>query len=208
MTGREKIAKELLRVEALKLSVEKPFTFVSGIKSPIYCDNRKVIGDPQGRDIIVQEFLEVLKNEEFDIIAGTSTAGIPWAAFLADRLGVPMAYIRSKPKAHGGGRQIEGGEVQGKKVIIIEDLISTGGSCITALDAARNEGAKEAKILAIFSYGFPVAKTKFEEANCQWESLSDFHTLLEVAGKEEILSEDKIEIAKRWNKAPKEWNGR
>jgi len=147
---------------------------VSGIKSPIYCDNRKVIGFPKERTGIVNAFIEALEGKDYDLIAGTSTAGIPWAAFIADRLNVPMAYIRSKPKAHGAGKQIEGGDVEGKKVIVIEDLISTGGSCISAIEACRREGAKEVEVLAIFSYEFQKAYDRFEEINCKWETLSKF----------------------------------
>lgn len=199
------IAKLLLEKEAVKLSVQEPFTFVSGIKSPIYCDNRKMISFPKERDRIVEAFIEALKDKEFDIVAGTATAGIPWAAFIADRMKVPMAYIRSKKKAHGAGKQIEGADVTGKKVIVIEDLISTGGSCITAFNACRDEGAGSIEISAIFSYQFDKAFKNFEDAGCAWSVLTDFPTLLAVAKDEKIISEDELKIAEQWNKDPQNW---
>lgn len=199
------IAKYLLEKEAVRLSVREPFTFVSGIKSPIYCDNRKMISFPKERSEIVDAFIAALKETEFDVIAGTATAGIPWAAFIADRMNVPMAYIRSKKKAHGAGRQIEGAEVEGKKVIVIEDLISTGGSCITALNACREEKAASVEISAIFSYKFDKAAKNFADAQCTWSVLTDFPTLLQVAKDAEIISEDELKVAEQWNKDPDTW---
>lgn len=199
------IAKHLLKKEAVKLSVNEPFTFTSGIKSPIYCDNRKMISFPEERNEIVNAFIDVLKDKEYDVIAGTATAGIPWAAFIADRLNVPMAYIRSKKKAYGAGRQIEGAEIEGKKVIVIEDLISTGGSCITALNACKEENCAEVEVLAIFSYQFEKAFKSFEEANCDWTVLTDFSTLLGVAKDEMIINEEELKIAEQWNKDPQNW---
>ncbi|RUA05658.1 MAG: orotate phosphoribosyltransferase [Fusobacteria bacterium] len=205
MNNSKKVARALLKVEAVRLNVSEPFTFVSGIKSPIYCDNRKVIGFPKERTDIVNAFMEALEGKDYDLIAGTSTAGIPWAAFIADRLNVPMAYIRSKPKAHGAGKQIEGGDVEGKKVIVIEDLISTGGSCISAIEACRREGAKEVEVLAIFSYEFQKAYDRFEEINCKWETLSKFSDLIILAKEENYLSEEDAKEASQWNKSPNTW---
>ena len=205
MNNAKKVAKALLEVEAVRLNVAEPFTFVSGIKSPIYCDNRKVIGFPEERTIIVEAFIEALKEKDFDILAGTATAGIPWAAFIAEKMNKPMAYIRSKPKAHGAGKQIEGASVEGKKVIIIEDLVSTGGSCISALEAAEREGASSVEVMAIFSYEFQKAYDRFKEGNYKWETLSSFPSLIELAQEEKYLStEDAIE-AKKWNKSPDTW---
>jgi orotate phosphoribosyltransferase/orotidine-5'-phosphate decarboxylase len=205
MNIKEKVAKALLEVEAVRLNVGEPFTFVSGIKSPIYCDNRRVIGFPEERNVIVDAFIEALKDKDYDILAGTATAGIPWAAFIAEKLNKPMAYIRSKPKAHGAGKQIEGGDVEGKKIIIIEDLVSTGGSCISALEAARKEGAKEVEVMAIFSYEFQKAYDRFKEANCKWETLSSFPHLIDLAEKENYLSTEDAKEAKEWNKSPDTW---
>ncbi|MFV0438300.1 MAG: orotate phosphoribosyltransferase [Desulfopila sp.] len=199
------IARYLLEKEAVKLSVAKPFTFVSGIKSPIYCDNRKMLAFAAERGKIVDAFLLALKGRTFDVIAGTATAGIPWAAFIADRLGVPMAYIRSTKKAHGTGRQIEGAEVAGKKVIVIEDLVSTGGSCLAALTACRDEGAGAVEIAAIFSYQFESAQQNFSKADCQCTVLTDFSTLLEVARDLQLIDEPELLMARQWRQDPEHW---
>ncbi len=205
MNNSKLVAQSLLSVGAVKLNVKDHFTFVSGIKSPIYCDNRTVIGFPKQRDIIVDAFSTVLKTKDFDIIAGTSTAGIPWASFIAERYNIPMAYIRSKPKAHGTGNQVEGGSLKNKKVIVIEDLISTGGSCISAVEASRNAGASSVEVVAIFSYDFESTKNNFKKANCNFETLCNFPDLINLAVDENYLSiEDSIE-AKQWNLNPKQW---
>ena len=203
-TNRAKdVAKSLLGVGAVRLNVAEPFTFVSGIKSPIYCDNRKMIGYPEERKAVIDGYVEVLKEKEFDVIAGTATAGIPWAAFIAERLNVPMAYIRGEKKDHG--RQIEGADFEGKKVIVIEDLISTGGSSIKAVEAARAAGAKEVEVVAIFSYEFEKAITNFAAAGIPWTNLSDFTTLIGVATEQKYLTEEEKEIALKWNKSPNTW---
>lgn len=207
MDIKKNVAKSLLSTEAVKLNVKTPFTFVSGIKSPIYCDNRKVIGFPNERTTIIKSFIskinEIEQNEEkFDIIAGTATAGIPWAAFIAIELNRPMAYIRGEKKAHGAGRQIEGADFKNKKVLIIEDLISTGGSSIKAAEAALENGAVTTEILSIFSYEFKKAYDSFKDKNIKWHSLSNFSTLLEVAKDEKYISIDEMQIASSWNSAP------
>lgn len=163
MTRKEAIAQVLLSTGAVKLNVKEPFTFVSGIKSPIYCDNRQMIAYPEEREVIIQGFQEALEGKEYDILAGTATAGIPWAAFLAHSLQKPMSYIRGEKKSHGAGKQIEGASVEGKRVIVIEDLISTGGSSIKAVEAAYAEGAVSVEVIAIFSYEFPKAYQQFGE---------------------------------------------
>ncbi|MEG1807633.1 MAG: orotate phosphoribosyltransferase [Cetobacterium sp.] len=205
MSRAKDIAKSLLGTEAVRLNVKEPFTFVSGIKSPIYCDNRKMIGFPKERQVVVDAFVEVLKEKDFDIVAGTATAGIPWAAFIAQEMNVPMAYIRGEKKAHGAGRQIEGADFAGKKVIIIEDLISTGGSSIKAVAAAREAGATEVEVLAIFSYEFDKAYKNFSEDNIPWTTISNFASLIEVATEEKYLDSAEAEIALKWNKTPDTW---
>ncbi|MBC2853120.1 MAG: orotate phosphoribosyltransferase [Cetobacterium somerae] len=205
MSREKNIAKSLLGTEAVRLSVKDPFTFVSGIKSPIYCDNRKMIGFPKERQVVVDAFIEVLKEKEFDIVAGTATAGIPWAAFIAQEMNVPMAYIRGEKKAHGAGRQIEGAEFEGKKVIIIEDLISTGGSSIKAVAAAREAGAIDVEVLAIFSYEFEKAYKNFEQDHIPWTTLSNFASLINVATEENYIDSEEAEIALKWNKTPDTW---
>lgn len=205
MNIEKEIANSLLKVGAVKLNVKEHFTFVSGIKSPIYCDNRKMIGFPEDRKIIVEGFIESLRNKKFDVIAGTATAGIPWAAFIAERLNIPMAYIRSAKKAHGAGNQIEGADFKEKKIIVIEDLISTGGSSIKAVEAAKEAGAKDVEVIAIFSYEFPKAKENFKNANINFETLSNFTTLIKVATEKNYLSLKEQEIALKWNNSPDTW---
>lgn len=207
MNGKINVAKALLETQAVKLNVATPFTFVSGIKSPIYCDNRKMIGFPEARKTITKEFINKineLKNQgiSFDIIAGTATAGIPWAAFIAQELNLPMAYIRSEKKAHGAGRQIEGADFEDKKVLVIEDLISTGGSSIKAVEASREAGAKDVQIISIFSYNFTKAFDNFSKENIPWYSLSNFEVLLEVAKENNYITEAELNTASTWNKAP------
>ena len=161
MTLASQIASDLLDIKAVYLKPEEPFTWASGIKSPIYCDNRKMIGSVEERNTIIEGFIELLNGLDFDVVAGTATAGIPWAAFIADRINKPMAYIRSKPKDYGAGKQIEGPDVDGKKVVVIEDLISTGGSVIKAVEAVRREGGIVTDVAAIFSYEFAKAVGAF-----------------------------------------------
>jgi orotate phosphoribosyltransferase len=210
MNCKEKVAQALLTTEAVRLNVGTPFTFVSGIKSPIYCDNRKVIGFVHEREIIINEFIKKIEKMEdsgrgFDVIAGTSTAGIPWAAYISDKLKKPMAYIRGEKKAHGTGKQIEGADFNGKNILIIEDLISTGGSSIKAVDVAKENGAKDIFVLAIFSYEFEKAYTSFKNAETEWTSLSNFPSLLEVAKENSYITEEELNIAKKWNLDPSKY---
>lgn len=199
------ISEALLETNAVQLNVKNPFTFVSGIKSPIYCDNRYIIGFPKYRKIIVNAFIDILKNKDFDIIAGTATAGIPWASFIANELDKPLCYIRAEKKEHGKGKQIEGAECKGKKLILIEDLISTGLSSIKAFEAAKEEGAIGLEIISIFSYEFEKANKNFENAKIKFSSLSDFSTLIKIAKDKKFISEEDFKIAVEWNKNPEEW---
>ena len=199
------VAQALLNVGAVKLNVAEPFTFTSGIKSPIYCDNRKMIGSVEERNTIIEGFIELLNGLDFDVVAGTATAGIPWAAFIADRINKPMAYIRSKPKDYGAGKQIEGPDVDGKKVVVIEDLISTGGSVIKAVEAVRREGGIVTDVAAIFSYEFAKAVGAFEAAETKLVTITNFPTLLQVAKDGKIIDEAQLELASQWNKTPDTW---
>ena len=199
------ISEALLETNAVQLNIKNPFTFVSGIKSPIYCDNRYIIGFPKHRKIIVNAFIDILKNKDFDIIAGTATAGIPWASFIANELDKPLCYIRAEKKEHGKGKQIEGAECKGKKLILIEDLISTGLSSIKAFEAAKEEGAIGLEIISIFSYEFEKASKNFENAKIKFSSLSDFSTLIKIAKDKKFISEEDFQIAVEWNKNPEEW---
>ncbi|MCP1225128.1 orotate phosphoribosyltransferase [Sebaldella sp. S0638] len=205
MNNKEKTAKILFDLKAVKINVKEPFTFSSGIKSPIYCDNRVILGYPEARDGIVQGFLSIIDAENTDVIAGVATAGISWAAFIAEKLGKPMAYVRSKPKGHGVGRQIEGAEIAGKRVAIIEDLISTGGSSINAAEVLRKSGAESVEVKAIFSYNFKSAYENFDKINCKWDTISNFDILIELLKNEKYLSEGEAETALEWNKNPESW---
>ena len=198
------IAKSLLEKGAVKVSLDNPFTWTSGIKSPIYCDNRLMISHPDARKVILDGFEAKIKQLglEFDYLAGTATAGIPWAAFLAERLQIPMVYVRSTPKAHGAGKQVEGdaGFLSGKRALIIEDLISTGGSSINTAEAlVRELNAVSVYVLSIFQYGFPVANKAFTEKNIQFDSLTNFETLLSIA---DIKEKDRV---LKFAENPAEW---
>lgn len=201
---KEKVAKALFDVKAVKINVKEPFTFASGIKSPIYCDNRYILGFPQERNVIVDSFIEKINNEA-DIIAGVATAGIPWASFIADRLKKPLCYIRNKPKEHGRGKQIEGAEVKGKRVIVIEDLITTGKSSLVAVDVLQREEVSHLEVMSIFSYGFQSAVDNYQKYNCKFSSLSDFNTLIKLLEEVDYLSEEEAKIALEWIENPEKW---
>ena len=162
----KRVSEILLDIEAVKIQPNDPFTWASGIKSPIYCDNRKTIGFPKERKELITLFIEKIKENysDVEVIAGTATAGIPHAAFLAAGLDLPMVYVRGEKKKHGAGKQIEGGDVEGKKVILIEDLFSTGGSSLKAADALKEAGAEVISVMSVFSYELDVLKENFEAA--------------------------------------------
>lgn len=200
----EKVAKALFSVKAVKISVKEPFTFASGIKSPIYCDNRYILGFSEERNIIIESFIENIEKD-VDVIAGVATAGIPWASFIADRMGKPLCYIRNKPKDHGRGKQIEGAEVKGKKVVVIEDLITTGKSSLIAVDILQKEGVKELEVKSIFSYGFKEAEENYRKYNCKFSSLSNFDTLIKLLEQSKYLTENEAKTALEWSRNPEEW---
>ncbi|WP_052256674.1 orotate phosphoribosyltransferase [Salinicoccus sp. YB14-2] len=195
----ENVAKALLDIGAVKIQPDDPFTWASGIISPIYCDNRQIIGNVDARKDIVKYFIEKIKeiSPETEVIAGTSTAGIPHAAFISDAMELPMSYVRGSKKKHGTGRLIEGASVKGKKVVLIEDLISTGGSSIEAAEILREEGAEVEIVLAIFSYQLEKARDNFEFSGFKYETLSDLDALLDVSIEESLLTEeDRDEVVK------------
>lgn len=176
------VSKRLLQIKAIKLSPQKPFTWASGILSPIYCDNRIVLSHPPVRDFIKQCLIEKSKEfGNFDAVAGVATAGVAHGMLLADALGLPYAYVRSKAKEHGRQNLIEGELQPGWKVLVIEDLISTGGSSIAAVEAVRNAGCEVSGVLAIFSYNFEKATRAFEVAGCKLETLSNYDVLVREA---------------------------
>ncbi|EEY35384.1 orotate phosphoribosyltransferase [Pseudoleptotrichia goodfellowii] len=201
---KEKIAKVLFDVKAVKISVNEPFTFASGIKSPIYCDNRYILGFSEERDIIIDGFVEKI-DKDVDVIVGVATAGIPWASFIADRMKKPLSYVRNKPKEHGRGKQIEGADIKGKKVVVIEDLITTGKSSLIAVEVLQKEEVAEQEVMAIFSYGFDKARENYEKYNCKFSSLSNFDTLIKILEQLKYLTEKEAEIALDWSRNPEGW---
>lgn len=176
----KQIAQILLDLNAVQIKTNPPFTWTSGIKSPIYCDNRLIISDVEGRRKVVAGFIKLLENLDFDVVGGTATAGIPWAAFLAEELDLPMIYIRGDAKKHGKQNQIEGTLQEGQKVLIVEDLISTGKSSIAAAEAVREAGGIVKDVVAIFTYELLKGIEAFAQADLRFHALTDFPTLMGV----------------------------
>lgn len=203
-----KIAQNLLDIEAVFLSPNDPFTWASGIKSPIYCDNRMTMSYPEVRKAIAKGLADKIKADypDVEVIAGTATAGIPHAAWVAEILDLPMVYIRSKAKDHGKGNQIEGRIQEGQKMVVIEDLISTGGSVLEACEAAKREGADVLGVSAIFTYELPKGVTNFENAGVSLTTLTNYSTLLEAALTSNYIEEADLELLKSWKQDPENWN--
>lgn len=203
----EQIAKDLLSIEAVSLSPDEPFTWASGLKSPIYCDNRVTMSYPEVRRAIAQGLAAKIKEEfpDVEVIAGTATAGIPHAAWVAEILDLPMVYIRNKAKDHGRGNQIEGRITEGQKMVVIEDLISTGGSVLEAAAAAKREGADVLGVAAIFTYELAKGKNNFEAAEMPLVTLTNYSTLIESALQEKYINHEQLELLKKWRKDPENW---
>jgi orotate phosphoribosyltransferase len=203
----KKIAEYLLQSKAIKLQPANPFTWASGWKSPIYCDNRKTLSFHEVRSYIKNAFAETIQNEfkQYDIIAGVATGAIAQGALVADVLGKPFCYIRSAPKDHGLTNLIEGDLQKGYKVVVIEDLISTGGSSLKAVEAVRNAGAEVVGMVAIFTYGFPTAVSNFEKANVKLITLSNYNALIELAQESGYIQASQVEVLKKWREAPEKW---
>lgn len=199
-----KIAKHLLQIKAVSLKPDEPFTWASGIKSPIYCDNRLTLSYPEVRGDIAEGLKDLILThfEGAEVVAGTATAGIPHAALAADRLNVPMCYVRSKPKAHGKGNQIEGAVSPGQKVVVVEDLISTGGSVLEVVAALEEEGCDVLGVVAIFTYGLPKATAAFQQKNIPYVTLTDYDTLTEVALELKAIEPSAMNKLKRWRQDP------
>jgi orotate phosphoribosyltransferase len=201
------IADKLLQVRAVKLSPDQPFTWASGWKSPIYCDNRKVLAHPHERDFIKSELANVIFEQfpDIDVIAGVATAGIPWGAMAADQLKLPFCYVRPKPKEHGLGNQIEGDLQSGQSVLIVEDLISTGKSSLQVVDVLVKAGVRVAGMVAIFTYGFPQADAAFEQAGVKLVTLSNYPALIERAIGKGLVTSEQEEILLNWRQNPATW---
>lgn len=202
-----KVAEFLLQIKAIKLQPTNPFTWASGWKSPIYCDNRKTLSYPAIRTFIRQAYAEVIleKYGKPDFIAGVATGGIAQGALVAQELGIPFVYVRSTPKGHGLGNQIEGDFEAGQKVVVIEDLISTGGSSLQAVEALRQAGCEVKGLVAIFTYDFDVAKINFKHAACPYETLTNYDFLMEQAIRQEYINEGDLDSLKKWRSNPSEW---
>lgn len=202
------LARDLLDIEAVLLAPDDPFTWSSGLQAPIYCDNRLTMAYPRVRRAIRDEFATVLNNEGWmpDVIVGTATAGIPHAAWLADLLDKPMAYVRSSAKAHGRQNQIEGRVASGQTAVVIEDLISTGGSAINAVEAVREAGATVLGVLAIFTYELDAAAKRFAAADVPRRTLTQYSTLLDVAEASGELSADALQTLRDWRRDPERWS--
>jgi orotate phosphoribosyltransferase len=199
------IANQLLSIDAVVLSPDVPFTWSSGLKSPIYCDNRLTLSFPSVRRAIVEGMVDLIKAHypEADVIAGTATAGIPHAAWVSERLDLPMAYVRGSAKSHGKKKRIEGLVKPGQKVVIVEDLISTGGSVLSAAEAIREEGAEVLGAVAIFTYGLEAATVNFAEANIPFVTLTDFPELIEQAKAAGSVTDAQLEKLRQWHADPK-----
>ena len=198
------VARSLLQIKAIKLQPTNPFTWASGVKSPIYCDNRKILSYPDIRSYVKSQ-LAVSINEKFekpDVIAGVATGGIAHGALVAEEMGLPFVYIRSNVKAHGLNNMIEGDLGQGKKVVVVEDLVSTGGSSLKAVDAIRAENCQVLGMTAIFTYGFDIAKENFEKSDCELVTLSHYDILIQEALKENYIEEKDFELLQTWRKNP------
>ncbi len=202
-----KIAEFLLQIKAIKLKPNNPFTWASGWKSPIYCDNRVTLSYPNVRTYIRQQLADQIieKFGEPDIIVGVATGGIAQGALVAEELGLPFAYVRSSAKEHGMGNQIEGHYSAGQNAVVIEDLVSTGGSSLKAVKALREAGINVKGMMAIFSYGFDVAKENFKNAHCDLITLTNYDVLIEQALNSNYIDESDLESLREWRKAPDQW---
>jgi len=201
------IAERLLKIKAVKLQPKNPFTWASGWKSPIYCDNRKTLSYPQIRTYIKIEIARLVQElyPQVDVIAGVATGAISQGALVADVLGLPFVYVRPTPKDHGLENMIEGDLRPGQKVVVIEDLISTGGSSLKAVEAIRNNGGDVLGMIAIFTYGFPEADKRFKSAKVKYTTLSNYDAVLSEALATNYISESDIETLKEWRQNPSEW---
>lgn len=203
-----KVAEFLLQIKAIELKPNNPYTWASGWKSPIYCDNRKTLSYPQVRTYIRQQFTEIIIEEygKPDLIAGVATGGIAMGALIAQELGIPFAYVRADAKSHGLGNRIEGLIESGQSVVVVEDLVSTGNSSLSAVKALEEAGAKVKGMVAIFTYGFQVSEQNFENAHCKLVTLTDYNILIKQALKSDYITDEQVETLQSWRQNPAEWS--
>ncbi len=207
MDIKKQFAQKLMDIKAIKLQPNEPFTWASGWKSPIYTDNRKTLGHPSLRSFVKLELCHVIQENfpEADAVAGVATGAIAQGALVAEELGLPYCYVRPKPKDHGMGNQVEGEIKKGSKVIVVEDLISTGGSSLKAVAALREYGVEVIGMVASFTYGFPVAEEAFREANVKLITLSDYNAVVEQAAETGYIKEEEKAVLAEWRKDPSVW---
>lgn len=205
---RRRVARDLLRIGAVRLAPEEPFTWSSGLRAPIYCDNRLALAHPDVRSRIAGGFAELVREHDLqpDLVAGTATAGIPHAAWLSDRLDLPMAYVRSEAKEHGRGRRVEGEPRSEQRAVLVEDLVSTGGSALDAAQGLQKENVDVRAVLAIFSYGLNESEERFADASFPLLTLTDFEALLDTARDTGALDDDALASLRRWRDDPQGWS--
>jgi orotate phosphoribosyltransferase len=208
MTDAKVVAEKLLQVNAVKLNVKEPFTWASGWKSPIYCDNRRVLSFPYSRDYIKSELCNLIfeKFPDAQLLAGVATAGIAWGAMVADQLKLPYIYVRPKPKEHGLGNQIEGYFEPGQQAVVIEDLVSTGKSSLQVVNVLKAAGLQVAGMVSIFTYDFPVAAEAFAKAGVTYYPLTNYPTLIQLAVEKGIVQQEAEAVLLKWRNDPANWN--
>lgn len=207
MSSEKSVAEKLLQINAIRLNAQTPFTWTSGWKSPIYCDNRRILSFPFVRDFIKSEMSNVVFEvfPDAGVIAGVATAGIPHGALVADQLKLPFIYVRSKAKEHGLGNRIEGFLEKGQKVVVVEDLISTGKSSLEACDALQEAGAEIVGLVSVFNYGFEVAKEAFEKKGIPYRSLSNYEALIQLAVEKGVVNAEQLQTLMSWRTMPDKW---
>lgn len=207
MTNEQAVAEKLLQVKAIRLNLKEPFTWASGWKSPIYCDNRKVLSFPHVREFIKSEMCNVIFDAfpDAELLAGVATAGIAWGAMAADQLKLPYIYVRPKPKEHGLGNQIEGFFEAGQKVVVVEDLVSTGKSSLEVVEVLRKAGVEVIGMVSIFNYGFTKAKDAFQQAEVPLKSLTNYPTLIQLAIDKKIVEPSEQDVLLKWSADPANW---
>lgn len=203
----KQIAQTLLQIKAIKLNPQNPFTWASGWKSPIYCDNRQILSHVEPRRLVGRALAEIIhtKYPDADLIVGVATGAIAWGLLAADRLDKPFAYVRPSPKGHGLANQIEGSYQKGQKVVVVEDLISTGGSSLAAVEALRAAELEVMGMVAIFTYGFPKATQNFQQANVTLDTLSNYNALIQTAIENQTVAQDQLQTLAAWRQNPESW---